>query len=92
MNLVHLRQSLSRSGRILFPLCAWKYNQFNVVITRTRIETNSGPLPCHRRISEAHVIRTGAAAVRPGVALFPQKQPFPRERALPHDGQYARMK
>ena len=92
MNLVHLRQSLSRSGRILFPLCAWKYNQFNVVITRTRIETNSGPLPCHRRISEAHVIRTGATAVRPSVALFPQKQPFPRERALPHDGQYARMK
>ena len=92
MKVSDVAEPLSPDRWTILPVTRWESVQFNVVITRTRIETNSGPLPCHRRISEAHVIRTGAAAVRPGVALFPQKQPFPRERALPHDGQYARMK
>ena len=62
MNLVHLRQSMSRSGRTLVPVSRWKSVQFNVVITRKRIATTSGPLLCHRRISEAHAIRTANAA------------------------------
>jgi hypothetical protein len=62
MNLVHLRQSLSRSGRVLLPLRRWKSVQFNVLITRKRIETATGPLLCHRRISEAHAVRTANTA------------------------------
>jgi hypothetical protein len=62
MNLVHLRQSMSRSGWTLVPVSRWTSVQFNVVITRKRIETTSGPLLCHPRISEAHAVPTAIAA------------------------------
>jgi hypothetical protein len=62
MNQDHPRQSMSRSGRTLVPVSRWRSVQFNVVITRKRIETTSGPLLCHRRISEAHAVRTAITA------------------------------
>jgi len=62
MNPVRLRQSLSWSGRVIHPVRRWKSFQFNVGITRKRMETTFGPVPCRRRISEAHAIGTGDGA------------------------------
>ena len=55
MNLVHLRQSVSQSGRTLVPVTRWESVQFSPAVSRKRVETISGPLPCFRTISEAHV-------------------------------------
>ena len=61
MNLFHLRQSMSRSGRILLPVTRWESVQFNPAISRKRVETISVTLPCFRSISEAHVSEREAA-------------------------------
>jgi hypothetical protein len=61
MNLVHLRQSMSRSGRTLVPVTRWKSVQFNPAVSRKRVETISVPLPCFRTLSEAHVSGREAA-------------------------------
>ena len=61
MNLVHLRQSMSRSGRALVPVTHWESVQFNPAVSRKRVETISVPLPCFRTISEAHVSEREAA-------------------------------
>jgi hypothetical protein len=57
MNPVHLRQSLPQSSRANLPVRRCKSVQFNVAIRRKRIESTSGLLPFHRRISEAHAVR-----------------------------------
>jgi len=62
MNMVRLRQSMSRSGGVILPVRQWKNVQFNLMITRKQIETTSVRLLCHRRISEAHAIRTANVA------------------------------
>jgi len=60
---IHLHQCSSRSGRVQLPVGRWNSVQFNVVISRGRIEPASGPLPCHRTISEAHAVKTADAAI-----------------------------
>jgi len=64
MNLVHLRQSMSRSSRTLVPVTRWESVQFNPAVSRKRVETISVPLPGFRTISEAHVSEREAAFER----------------------------
>ena len=92
MNLFYLRQFLSRSGRTLVPVSRWRSVQFNVMITRKQVETIPVPLLCNPRISEAHATRTAHAAFEQSQPVVSPRQPLPRERALPHDSQYTRMK
>ena len=61
MNLVHLRQSMSRSGRTLVPVTRWESVQFNPAVSRKQVEPISVPLPLFRTISEAHVSDRAAA-------------------------------
>jgi hypothetical protein len=68
MNPVHHRQSLSPNGQTVLPVRCAKTVQFNVLITRKRIKTTSGPSLCRQRIS-------GERALRTANALFGQRGP-----------------
>lgn len=55
MNRTHPPEPWAHSDRTLVPVSRWRSVQFNVVITRKRVETIPVPLPCLRTLSEAHV-------------------------------------
>jgi len=61
MNLVHLRQSMSRNGRTLVPVTRWESVRFKPAVQGTRVEAISVPPMCLRTISEAYVSEREAA-------------------------------